>query len=184
MALTPSIVALSPEQPPGLIKTGGRIPEETAFDAAMVEFFVKAADLLGIPKSVAAIYGTCFASPEPLSFADIEARLDISRGSISQGVRVLRDMGALKSVGKRDERREAFAPDLRLRNLIEHWLDSRLQKQLSAGQGRLQQLDKLVPGGRSASAKELRNRIKSLQAWHDKTRAVLPLVKTFLKLSS
>ena len=52
----------------------------------MVEFFVKAADLLGIPKSVAAIYGICFASPEPLSFADIEARLDISRGSISQGV--------------------------------------------------------------------------------------------------
>lgn len=166
-----------------LVRTVGRVAEEAAFDAAVVEFFVRAADLLGIPKSVAAIYGICFSSPEPLCFADIEARLDISRGSISQGVRVLREMGALKSVGKPDERREAFEPDLRLRKLIEHWLDTRLQKQLNAGQGLLQQLNELVPGGKSPSAKELRTRIKSLRAWHDKTRAVLPLVKTFLKLS-
>lgn len=62
----------------------------------MVSFFIDAADMLGVPKSVAAIYGICFASPEPLSFSDINERLDISSGSISQGLRVLREVGALK----------------------------------------------------------------------------------------
>jgi DNA-binding transcriptional regulator GbsR (MarR family) len=184
MALPSSTLAVAAEQPSGLVRAGDRLAEEIAFDEAMVDFFVRAAELLGIPKSVAAIYGICFASPDPLSFADIEERLDISKGSVSQGVRVLRSMGALKSVGKPDERREAFEPDLRLRMLIEHWLETRLQKQLSAGQGRLHQLARLVPGGQSASAKELRNRLKSLNAWCEKTDALLPVVKTFLKLTS
>ena len=59
-------------------------------------FFLEAADILGVPKSVAAIYGICFASPQPLGFSEIQARLDISAGSISQGLRVLREIGALK----------------------------------------------------------------------------------------
>lgn len=183
MNLSAIAIGGTPARGAGLVRSEGRPTEEAAFDTAMVEFFVKAADLLGIPKSVAAIYGTCLASPEPLGFADIEARLNISRGSISQGVRVLRDMGALKSVGKPDDRREAFEPDLRLRKLIDHWLDTRLQRQLNVGQGLLRQLNDLVPGVRPAQAKELRNRIKALQTWHDKTRAVLPVVRTFLKLS-
>ena len=45
------------------------------FEEAVVDFFVDAADLLGVPKSVAVLYGIVFASAQPLSFADIEARL-------------------------------------------------------------------------------------------------------------
>ena len=62
----------------------------------MVGFFIDAADLLGVPKSVAVRYGIVFASPQPLSFADIEARGTLSKGSISQGLRVLRKMGPSK----------------------------------------------------------------------------------------
>ena len=47
-------------------------------------FFWESAVLLGVPKSLAAIYAVCFASPEPLSFTDVRERLDISAGSISQ----------------------------------------------------------------------------------------------------
>ena len=100
------------------------------------------------PKSVAAIYGLCFASAEPLSFADINDRLDLSQGSISQGLRVLREMGALRVVPvdtaepspapPETRRREFFAPDLELRKLVSHWIEQRLEKQLKAGKGRLQ----------------------------------------------
>lgn len=79
----------------GLVLTGGRPSEVADFERAMVDFFVDAADLLGVPRSVAAIYGIVFASAVPLSFADIEARLDISKGSVSQGLRVLREVGAV-----------------------------------------------------------------------------------------
>lgn len=79
-----------------LVIPGDRPADAVAFEVQMVDFFVSAADLLGVPKSVAAIYGVVFASPGPLSFAEIEARLDISKGSVSQGLRVLREVGAIK----------------------------------------------------------------------------------------
>ena len=187
--------------PARLVLAGERAAEIVAFEAATVAFFVDAGDLLGVPRSVAAIYGVVFASPEPLSFSEIEERLDISKGSISQGLRVLRHMGALRiatfrsqrtddsttssfSAGRRDlKRRDSFEPDLELRKLIVRWLEGRLQKQLIVGRGRLQNLTKSVPGGRTASAKVLHDRLKSLQNWHGKGRALMPVVKTFLKIS-
>jgi DNA-binding transcriptional regulator GbsR (MarR family) len=153
-----------------------------AFETALVDFFVDAADLLGVPKSVAAIYGIVFASPAPLSFAEIEARLDISKGSVSQGLRVLKEVGALKEVSTATDRAELFTPDLELRKLVARFLENRLQKQLDAGKGRLNTLAKAVPG-RKADAEVLRQRLKYLQSWHDKARALMPMAKVFLKLT-
>ncbi|MBS0631520.1 MAG: ArsR family transcriptional regulator [Verrucomicrobia bacterium] len=149
----------------------------------MVSFFLDAAELLGVPKSVAAIYGVVFASPNPLSFTDIEQRLDISKGSISQGLRVLREVGAVKAVEREGDRRERFVPDLELRKLIRRWLEERLQKQLTAGNNKLTALKQLVPTQTGENAEVLRQRLKQLQAWHSKARAVVPLAKTFLQLT-
>jgi len=135
-----------------------------------------------VPKSVAAIYGICFASAEPLSFADIEQRLDVSAGSISQGLRILREVGALKPISVDRDRREFFEPDLHLRRLAVRWLEQRLQKQLASGKDRLKSVSKTIPAGRSGSAKILRSRVKTLQGWSEQASAVLPIVKTFLKL--
>jgi DNA-binding transcriptional regulator GbsR (MarR family) len=148
----------------------------------LVDFFVDAADLLGVPKSVAAIYGIVFASPGPLSFADIEGRLDISKGSVSQGLRLLKEVGALKEVSTAADRAELFTPDLQLRKLVARFLENRVQKQLAAGSARLNSLGKTVPGGKG-DAEVLRQRLRHLQNWHDKARALLPFAKAFLKLS-
>lgn len=164
-----------------MVRAGDRDLHVVEFERALVSFFVEAADLLGVPKSVAAIYGVCFAAAAPLSFGDIEQRLDISRGSISQGLRVLREVGAIKEVSEAADRRELFTPDLELRKLANHWIEQRLSKQLASGSGRLQAITKSVPGG-NGNAKVLRARLKTLQDWHDKTRAVLPIIRTFLKL--
>lgn len=167
-----------------LVRGDSRDSEVVEFERALVSFFVEAADLLGVPKSVAAIYGICFAAPEPLSFADIEQRLDLSRGSISQGLRVLREVGALREVSEEVDRRELFVPDLELRKLADHWIERRLTEQLMSGQERLQAIAKAIPVGRNGAAKILRTRLKALQTWHDKARALLPIVKTFLRLTS
>lgn len=166
----------------GLVLAGDRPAEVVAFETEMVDFFVSAADLLGVPKSVAAIYGIVFASPVPLSFAEIEDRLDISKGSISQGIRVLREVGALAEVSKPQDRAELFEPDLKMRKLVGHFLDTRLQRQLDDGKGRLANLLKQVPG-KNGEAAARRARLKQLQTWHDKARALLPLARTFLKLT-
>lgn len=148
----------------------------------MVDFFVSAADLLGVPKSVAAIYGIVFASPVPLSFAEIEARLDISKGSVSQGLRVLREVGALKEVSTDADKTELYEPDMELRRLVGRFLENRVERHLAAGKARIEGLEQGSGGYPAAEQRVLRQRVKKLSEWHAKTRALLPLAKTFLKL--
>lgn len=158
--------------------------EIVSFETAMVDFFVDAAELLGVPRSVAAIYGIVFASPVPLSFADIESRLDISKGSVSQGLRVLREVGAVKEVSTKTDKTELFEPDLEMRKLIERFIESRVRRQLEAGKGKLNALNQGADAFTNGQQKVLRQRIQKLQQWHDRTRALLPIAKTFLRLGS
>jgi hypothetical protein len=198
-----------------LVVPGDRPADVVAFERQVVGFFVDAADLLGVPKSVAAIYGIVFASPQPLSFADIEVRLDISKGSISQGLRVLREIGALLEVpASRAEPGEGrgqmaeggsesavghpssavqiksavrsavrYEPDLALRRLVDRFIEHRLQKQLNAGRNRLETLKATIPAGHAAEAKVLRQRVGTLDTWNKKARALLPMARTFLKIT-
>lgn len=168
----------------GLVLPAGRASEVVVFDEQVVDFFVDAAEMLGVPKSVAAIYGIVFASPEPLSFAEIEARLDISKGSVSQGLRVLREVGALKEVSVENERVERFSPDLELRKLVARFIESRLEKQLASGVSRLDLLGRVVPGRSAAEDAVLKRRLKSLHDWHSKARSVLPIVRGVLSVRS
>lgn len=168
---------------PGVVRADGRLAEVVTFEESVIGFFTDAADMLGVPKSVAIIYGIVFASPDPLSFAEIEARLELSKGSISQGLRVLRSMGAIKEVSKQTDRVELFTPDMEMRRLIQRFMEHRLQKQLVAGKTRLTALQQSLPSLPKSEGETLRGRLKQLQVWHDKTRALLPVAKTFLKLS-
>jgi DNA-binding transcriptional regulator GbsR (MarR family) len=166
-----------------LLQKQERSASVVGFEEAVVEFFVDAADLLGVPKSVAVLYGIVFASSQPLSFADIEARVTLSKGSISQGLRVLRKMGAIKEVSAPADRSELFTPDLEMRRLIQRFLEQRLQKQLDAGKSRLGDLQRALPDLEKSHAETLRSRIEQLQSWHEKARALLPIARTFLKLA-
>jgi DNA-binding transcriptional regulator GbsR (MarR family) len=168
----------------GLVLGEGRGAGVIAFENQVVDFFVSAAELLGVPKSVAAIYGVLFASPLPLSFAAISARLDLSRGSISQGLRALREIGAIKEVSTPADRAELFTPDTEMRRLIAHFLESRVQQQLDSGKKRLAAFEPPLETYSSAEQRILKQRLAKLQRWHDRTRKLLPVIRTFLKLSS
>lgn len=165
-----------------LVLPGERAADIVAFEGAMVDFFVDAAVLLGVPRSVAAIYGIVFASPAPLSFAAIGARLDLSQGSVSQGLRVLREVGAVKEVSTAADRAELFEPDLEMRRLVLRFLENRLAAQLERGGSQLDLLAKTLPRGRGGQALILRARLRQLRSWNGKARALLPMARTFLKL--
>lgn len=186
-SVKPAPRSARPAPPSGLslrlLKTEGRPSDVVAFEEAVVGFFLESASFLGIPKSLAAIYGLCFSSPTPLCFSDVNGRLGLSAGSISQGLRILREVGALKVVPMPHDRREFFAPDMELRKLVSHFLEKRLRLQLERGGGRLASLSQAIPPGANGGAAVLRSRLKSLRDWHRKTRALLPVARTFLKLS-
>ena len=106
----PYAATLMPPKARDQLQKQERSASVVGFEEAVVDFFVDAADLLGVPKSVAVLYGIVFASPQPLSFADIEARGTLSKGSISQGLRVLREMGAIKEVSAPADRSSYLLP--------------------------------------------------------------------------
>jgi DNA-binding transcriptional regulator GbsR (MarR family) len=166
----------------GLVLAGDRPAAVVDFEAAMVDFFVDAADLFGVPRSLAAIYGIVFAAPAPLSFAEIAARLDLSQGSISQGLRALRDVGAVVEVSTDADSTDLFAVDTEMRQLIGRFLKSRVERQLNGDAERLAGLKTRLAALPAADRKKLSPRLQKLQRWHDRTRRLLPLVRAFLQL--
>jgi len=88
----------------------------TSTELGMVKTWVELADALGLPKSLAQIYGLIFTSKKPVSAQDCVDALKISRSSAGQGLKALRDIGAIRSAFKLGARREAFViePDLGL----------------------------------------------------------------------
>jgi DNA-binding HxlR family transcriptional regulator len=63
------------------------------------------------------------------------------------------------------------------------FMEQRLAKHLSAGSERIGKLKRAVPAANKVAAKELTRRLQSLQDWHTRVRQLLPVVKTFLKLT-
>ena len=63
------------------------------------------------------MFGLTFASPEPLALDDYVHRLEISKGSVSQGLKFLQRMGAVKAVYVPHDRRTLYEPEMSLRRL-------------------------------------------------------------------
>ena len=80
----------------------------------MLEAWVDAADSLGLPRSMGKLYGLLFMSSKPLSAKDCAQFLHISRSSAGEGLKTLRELGAVKLAFELGERSERFViePDL------------------------------------------------------------------------
>lgn len=94
----------SDRPPPATAAGPPALPDVSAgdFEGECVELFAEVVQVFGVPRSVGQIYGLLFASPDPLSFSDIVARLEISKGSASQGLQLLRSLGAVRTVAAQD----------------------------------------------------------------------------------
>ncbi|NBB79751.1 MAG: hypothetical protein GVY36_09940, partial [Verrucomicrobia bacterium] len=115
-----------------------------ATQVAMLAEWVRLADSIGFPRSYAQIYGYLFLSQSPVTAQDCVEKLRISRSSAGQGLKFLRDLGAIRPHFELGSRAEAFIvePDLgiMLRSMVEgrimpafdHFFDSmaKLEKDL------------------------------------------------------
>ena len=89
------------------MKTANFHRRNLPFETECVKFFAEVVQVFGVPKSIGQIYGLLYASPRPLSFSDIVERLEISKGSASQGLQLLRELGAVNvAEAKRNEASE------------------------------------------------------------------------------
>ena len=152
----------------------------TPVRSEIVELCADAVQQLGLPRSVGQIFGVIYGSPRPLAFADVVAHLGISNGSASQGLRFLRELGAVRVVDDPTDRRELFVAETELRRLLGGVLQHRFRTPLEAGAERLKTLDARLTTADEADREFLEQRIESLRTWHRKALHLLPLLQSFL----
>ena len=153
----------------------------TEFERQMSAVF---ADLLGVaalPRSYGEIYGLLFASAQPLSFGDIRGKLDLSKGSVSQGLKVLKNLGAIRLVSEAESPRDYYAPETELRQLVTSLLRETINPQLKHGSGRLAEVRAALRSEPLASSerKLLSSRCEKLEAWHKRISLLLPILSRF-----
>lgn len=154
------------------------------FENDIIALFVDMAGMFGLPRSYGEIYGLLYASMRPLSFTDIQERLDLSKGSVSQGLRALRDVGAIRPSEGSDDRREHFIAETELRTLISGFLKESILPQLQRGSARVEGMKashRAVLATKNGEGRLLQSRLEKLHSWHRKGGALLPLIAKFLR---
>jgi DNA-binding transcriptional regulator GbsR (MarR family) len=151
-----------------------------AVELEIIEVFVSIVKMLGIPKSVAEIYGLLFVTPEPLALDAIVERLQISKGSVSQGLKLLRSFGGVKVSYVAGDRRDHYVAETELKKLVAGFMRGEVQPRLASGRDRLQHLRELAEALPDAKQNFLSKRVGKLQQWHTKSRDLLPLLGVVL----
>ena len=151
-------------------------------ERGVIEMFVSAADVLGFPRSLGELYGLAYISPQPIHLAEVCERLKMSKGSASQGLRTLRDLGALKPVYVPGDRRDYFQPEIKIRVLVGRLLAERLRPHLDRSNSALGQLKNEGDATLTPQVKKFRQeRIEMLGAWQKRTSTFLPLLQRILR---
>jgi DNA-binding transcriptional regulator GbsR (MarR family) len=154
---------------------------KSTVEREFVAIFSDLADLFGNPRSHGAMYGLLFSSERPLSMEAIVARLGISKGSASQGLRQLEELGAVSRVRERGGRTHVYTARMELKPLLAGFLHKRLAPRLTSGAGRLERLEKLLPMLPSNFRRAARVRLQKITKWHKRAHALLPLAQELLQ---
>ncbi len=158
-------------------------PESTLdpIQQQLVSFFVDGVKLLGLPPSVGGIYGLLFSSRQPLALDDLVSQLEISKGSASQGLRVLKQIGAVTEVSTESKRRTYFQAEQQLKKLVGGFIKQEIRPHLSSGKTKASHLNSMLVDLDDLELKEFyEEQIEQLNRWLGKARLVLPILQKVL----
>lgn len=152
----------------------------TSLEVESIEMFIGFFKLIGLPKSVGEIYGLLFVSPTALAMDGIIERLGISLGAASQGLKVLRTVGAVKSVYMPGDRRDHYVADLELSKFATAFIQEELKPRLGRALERIETMESLartLPLDERSNAEE---RLERLKHWLERGESMLPWLLRFL----
>lgn len=151
------------------------------WESATIEVFVRAANLIGLPRSLGEIYGLLFCSEQPLAFDDLQQRLGISRGSVSQGLKLLRQLGAVRPHYVTGSRRDYFMPELSMKRLVSGFIKNQFKPHLESGVTRLDYIQQLIDlEADDALRCHAEVRLGTLRTWQRRTEKLVPVVMAVL----
>lgn len=154
-----------------------------SLERQVVDFFVDGVRVLGLPRSIGEIYGLLFISPSPQSLDDLVRRLGISKGSASQGLRMLRNLGAVRqaNVNGGTERRTYYEPAVDLKRLVGGFISEQIRPHLDSGRSRIRHLVETTHQIEDPTQREfLSERIERLDQWMLRGGRVLPFLQKIL----
>ena len=147
----------------------------------MVNIFVDGARILGLPPSIGEIYGLLFISPTPLALDDFVERLGISKGSVSQGLRMLKGLRAVHEVESASDRRTYYEPAIELKRLAGGFIREQVRPHFKSAETRIRDLaEKAQEIDDPESRKVLRARIERIDTWRRSTTKLLPILQKLL----
>jgi DNA-binding transcriptional regulator GbsR (MarR family) len=149
-------------------------------EVEVIHLFVQLSRALGQPPSVAEIYGLLFVSPRPLPQDEFFERLNLSRGSASQGLRYLLDLGAVRTVYVAGDRRVHYEAVAELRNLVARFLRRQILTSFEDSGSRLARIAVEVQKLPDEERKFATARVTMLRSWAKNVKRVLPIILTLL----
>jgi len=156
-------------------------PSVGPLEAQVIQVFVDGGKVLGLPRSLGEIYGLLFISPEPLSLDDLVERLGISKGSASQGLRALKNLGAVREIDLEGSRRSHFQADTELKRLVGGFIREQVRPHLESGQSKVGRLHEIADEEMDPEVRDFfQLRVTQLEYWMSKGRIVLPLLQKVL----
>ena len=152
--------------------------QEGSPEDSILHLCVKLCAILGLPKSVGLIYGAVFVSVRPIEAGDICKKLKISRGSVSQGLKFLRELGAIRVEGENGNRAEHFVVEDHLRKAVETFVTKKIAPAFEELGDEVVRLEK---DPNLTLPKELKEKLETIRRWHSHGQLLLPLVTGFLR---
>jgi DNA-binding transcriptional regulator GbsR (MarR family) len=149
-------------------------------EVEVIHLFVQFSRALGQPRSVAEIYGLLFISHRPLPMDELIGRLKLSKGSASQGLRYLLDLGAVRTVYVAGDRRTHYEAVAELRNLAGRFLRQQILTHFQDSGTRLNHITAEAQKLSDEERKHAVARVKMLRSWEKNAKRMLPLVLRLL----
>jgi DNA-binding transcriptional regulator GbsR (MarR family) len=147
----------------------------------VISVFVDGVRVLGLPPSIGEIYGLLFISQGPLSLDDLVRKLEISKGSASQGLRALRSLGAVREAVGAADRRTYYEPAVELKPLVGGFIREQVRPHLESGKSKVRQLGEMVQAVQDPDQRAfVTERVERLGQWMTRGGRVLPILQKIL----
>jgi HTH-type transcriptional regulator, glycine betaine synthesis regulator len=118
--------------------------------------------------------------PRPLAGDEIVTPLDIRLGAASQGLKLLRGLGAIKAAYSPGARRDHFAADLERSRFASVFIQEGLRPRLERALERIHHMELLFAQMPAEDRELTRRRLNRLRYWLEKDEKMLPWALKFL----
>lgn len=159
---------------------GAKAAHLNPVEVEIIHLFVQLSRALGQPPSVAEIYGLLFISPKPMPQDEFIERLNLSKGSASQGLRYLMDLGAVRTIYVAGDRRVHYEAVAELRNLANRFLRQQVLTYFDDSKNRLDRIQTETRELPDAEREFALARVRMLKSWERNAKRILPFVLAIL----